>query len=100
MTIAFTNLMTALTTPMKQSKKKLKYRNTLNALKLFMASTFELRLRKIYSDAILLIIIFKMITIKAGTNFKNKSNQFLDENIKHIARMTNPVIKIKMYIIT
>ncbi len=35
------NLMIALTKPMKQSKKKLKYKNMLNALKLSTASIFD-----------------------------------------------------------
>lgn len=96
MTTAFVNLVTALITPIKQSKKKLKYKKTLNALKLLMASIFEFRFKNSNSDAILFIINFKRITIKTGINFMNKSNQSLDENIRHITRMTKPTTSINM----
>jgi hypothetical protein len=46
MTRALAKRMTALMAPMKQSKKKLKYKKMLKARKFFMAKIFELLLRK------------------------------------------------------
>lgn len=60
-TTALTNLIIALITPIKQSKKKLKYKKTLKALKLSIASILESRFRNISRDAIIFIIV--LITI-------------------------------------
>ena len=60
-TTALANLIIALITPIKQSKKKLKYKNTLKALKLSIASILESRFRNISRDAIIFIIV--LITI-------------------------------------
>ncbi len=90
---AFINRIIALKKPIKESKKKLKYKNTLYALKLSKASIFEFRLRNINWEAILFIIIFSNIAVNTGTIFKNKSSHILGEKNKRIAKMTKPTTK-------
>ena len=93
---AFPNLIIAETTPIKQSKKKLKYKNTLYALKLFIASIFELRFKNINSDAILLIKNFIIKAVITGIILRNRSNHILDGKNKRIDRMARPITTIEM----
>ncbi len=92
---AFINRIIALKKPIKESKKKLKYKNTLYALKLSRASIFEFRLRNINWEAILFIIIFSNIAVNTGNIFKNKLSE-KNERIKRIAKMTKPTTKNRM----
>ena len=93
---AFPNLIIAETTPMKQSKKKLKYKKTLNALKLFIASIFVFRFKNINSDAILLIRNFIINAVNTGIILRNRSNHILDGKNKRIERMARPTTTIEM----
>ena len=90
MTIALANLSIALKNPMKQSKKKLKYKNTLNARKLFMASIFEFLLRNMNSDAILFMMNFNIKAIITGTSFRHQP-RILDEKKKRTNTITKPI---------
>ena len=75
---------------MKQSKKKPKYKKTLNALKLFTERLFEFRLRKTNSDAILLTTNFKTKPTNIGKSLRSKSSHILDGKKKRINKMTKP----------
>jgi hypothetical protein len=61
---------TALTTPMKQWRKKRKKRKTEKDLKLSTAKIFELRLRNTKLAATLSITIFKAIALRTGINLR------------------------------
>ena len=99
MTRALAKRMTALMAPMKQSKKKLKYKNMLKARKFLMAKILELLLRK--TNCVKMSFTINLITMTTKTGIKRtmRLSQKLDAKKSRMSKMTPPIASMNMYII-
>ena len=75
----------------------MKYKKTLKALKLFIASKLVFLFKNITLEATLLMICLMIIAVTIGITNINISNQIFEGKNNLIDKITNPIKRIKMY---